>query len=87
MKPYATVTSERASKGQGGNKYLTIDILGERLEGIPTRTNLFELVLSINDENELEANLLDYSNGDRIKIYPRHMSNPPKAKGEKRKTE
>lgn len=26
MKLYATVTSERASKGQGGNKYLDIDI-------------------------------------------------------------
>lgn len=27
MKLYATVTSERASKGQGGNKQLDIDIL------------------------------------------------------------
>lgn len=26
MKLYATVTSERASKGQGGNKYLDIEI-------------------------------------------------------------
>lgn len=26
MKLYATITSERASKGQGGNKYLDIDI-------------------------------------------------------------
>lgn len=26
MKLYATVTSERASKGQGGNEYLDIDI-------------------------------------------------------------
>ncbi len=26
MKLYATVTSERASKGQGGNDYLDIDI-------------------------------------------------------------
>lgn len=26
MRLYATVTSERASKGQGGNKYLDIDI-------------------------------------------------------------
>ena len=26
MKLYATTTSERASKGQGGNKYLDIDI-------------------------------------------------------------
>lgn len=27
MKLYATTTSERASKGQGGNEYLNIDIL------------------------------------------------------------
>lgn len=27
MKLYATTTSERASKGQGGNEYLSIDIL------------------------------------------------------------
>lgn len=27
MKLYATVTSERASKGQGGNKFIDIDIL------------------------------------------------------------
>lgn len=29
MKLYATTTSERASKGQGGNEYLNIDILDE----------------------------------------------------------
>ena len=28
MKLYATVTSERASKGQGGNKYLNVDLMG-----------------------------------------------------------
>jgi hypothetical protein len=27
MKLYGTITSERATKGQGGNKYLNIDIL------------------------------------------------------------
>lgn len=27
MKLYATITSERASKGQGGNKYLFVDIM------------------------------------------------------------
>lgn len=32
MKLYATTTSERATKGQGGNEYLLIDILGE--EGV-----------------------------------------------------
>ena len=29
MKLYATVTSERASKGQGGNEYVDIDLQGE----------------------------------------------------------
>ena len=29
MKLYATTTSERASKGQGGNEYLNIEITGE----------------------------------------------------------
>jgi hypothetical protein len=33
MKLYATTTSERASKGQGGNEYLDINITGE--ENIP----------------------------------------------------
>lgn len=35
MKLYATVTSERASKGQGGNKYLDIDIYVDDLERTP----------------------------------------------------
>ena len=42
MKLYATITSERASKGQGGNERLTIDIMNEEqkiiayLHAIPT---------------------------------------------------
>ena len=32
MKLYATIRSERAMKGQGGNQYLNIDILGEKKE-------------------------------------------------------
>jgi len=31
MKLYATTTSERASKGQGGNDYLEIDINAEKV--------------------------------------------------------
>ena len=34
MKLYATTTSERASKGQGGNKYLNIEIQNEEAERI-----------------------------------------------------
>ena len=33
MKLYATITSERASKGQGGNEYLDIDITVRRSNG------------------------------------------------------
>jgi len=29
MKLYATVTSERASKGQGGNEYVEIELMGK----------------------------------------------------------
>lgn len=32
MKLYATVTSERATKGQGGNKYLKIEITNDKKE-------------------------------------------------------
>lgn len=34
MKLYATVTSERASKGQGGNKFLAIEIKDDNQETI-----------------------------------------------------
>ena len=34
MKLYATVSSERATKGQGGNEYLLIDILNERKDKV-----------------------------------------------------
>ncbi len=34
MKLYATTTSERASKGQGGNKYLKINVMNDKQEQI-----------------------------------------------------
>jgi hypothetical protein len=34
MKLYATTTSERASKGQGGNEYLEIEISGENMQSL-----------------------------------------------------
>lgn len=33
MKLYAKITSERATKGQGGNKYLFIELLAETENG------------------------------------------------------
>lgn len=44
MKLYATVSSERASKGQGGNEYIDIDISGEK------REYLARFVLMVNDD-------------------------------------
>ena len=67
MKLYATTTSERASKGQGGNQFLTIEIKAEGFTGIPTRTNLYRLSLSKNDNNGgLYAELLKYSTHEII---------------------
>ena len=65
MKLYATITSERATKGQGGNKYLIIEIKAERFEGIPTRANQYRLSLSADPtSNKLYAELLEYSTGE-----------------------
>ena len=64
---YATITSERAKKGQGGNKYLIIEIKAERFDGIPTRANQYRLSLSADPaSNRLYAELLDYSTGEVI---------------------
>ena len=67
MKLYATSTSERTSKGQGGNEFLTVEITVEGFTGIPTRSNLYRLSLSKNDNNGgLYAELLKYDNGEII---------------------
>lgn len=67
MKLYATTTSERATKGQGGNDFLEIEITAEGFEGIPTRANLYRLSISKNDNNGgLYAELLKYSNHEVI---------------------
>lgn len=77
MKLYATVTSERATKGQGGNKYLEIDILAEKVQGIPTRKNLFKINIDVDEDNFLLGSILDYSTGERTLL----------TKGEKQKGE
>jgi len=82
MKLYATTTSERASKGQGGNKSLDILIKAQELEGIPTRQNLFRINMEVAN-GKLTATLWDYSEGDEILLYPRHVSTPPKGKEQK----
>jgi len=72
MKLYATTTSERASKGQGGNKNLEIIIKGQELEGIPTRQDLFRLTMEV-ENGSLTAKILDYIEGEEILLYPRHI--------------
>lgn len=67
MKLYATVTSERASKGQGGNEFLDIQIKAEKLNGIPTRANVIQLLVK-NDGGDLVVNLLNYSTGEWLEI-------------------
>ena len=70
MKLYATITSERATKGQGGNKYLIIEIKAERFDGIPTRANLYRLSLS-DDNGKLYAELMEYSSHEVIVLLPK----------------
>ena len=77
MRLYATTTSERASKGQGGNKELDILIKAQELDGIPTRQNMFRLKLTV-DGKQLKAVLWDYTEGDEIVLFPRHASEPLK---------
>jgi len=56
MKLYATTTSERASKGQGGNDYISIKLLmedGETFANLYYHTNEegeYELLNEDNDE-------------------------------------
>lgn len=51
MKLYATVTSERASKGQGGNKFIVVEFkAGDRVKPIA------EVQLYLHDDmNEMDA--------------------------------
>lgn len=84
MKLYATVSGLKeingiltpVSKGQGSNQSLSIEIIAENVQGIPTRANVYRLDLNIGNDNELQAEVLDYSTGQRIEL----------TKGEKQKT-
>ena len=60
-KLYATATSEKASKGQGGNEFLRIDITAENIAGIPTRTNMYSLAISAMPDGGLYAEIMKYS--------------------------
>lgn len=59
MKLYATTTSERASKGQGGNKFLCIEVQNEKKEVI-CEINCMPSFLTIRSF-ETEGLYIDYS--------------------------
>lgn len=59
MKLYATVKSERASKGQGGQEYIDIIVNDERGK------NLSRLYVEIRDD-EIHTELRRYSNGEKL---------------------
>ena len=66
MKLYLTATSERGKPAtNGGNEYLDIEIKAEKINGIPTRSNIYRLKLSV-ENNELMAYIHDYSTGQKI---------------------
>ena len=81
MKLYATVIGmkggKHVEKGQGSNQSLDIEIKAEGLRGIPTRANVYRLSLNVGNDNELQAELLDYSTGITTEL----------TKGEKQKGE
>lgn len=76
MKLYATVTGLKeingvltpVSKGQGSNQSLDIEIIAEGLQGIPTRANVYRIQLNVGNDNELQADILDYSTGERTQL-------------------
>src|SRR3990167_3013615 len=87
MKLYATVHGLKeingiltpVSKGQGSNQSLSIEVIVEGVKGIPTRANVYRLSLNIGNDNELQADILDYGTGQTIEF-----TKAEKQKGEKR---
>lgn len=80
MKLYATTTSERASKGQGGNKYLNIDILDEEENLIA-----YISVLSYNDKPTIKI-YYDIDLIEKPEMIGEYLSKAINIKGKKQKT-
>ena len=83
MKLYATVTSERASKGQGGNEYLAIVVLDEA----KTQRARFDIT---NDGDGFILDYLDYATGAVMRLkedkaQPVRRARWPKGEGEETK--
>lgn len=85
MKLYATVTSERASKGQGGNEYIEIDLLGE------DKIILAKLILKKHTHDEgrylITEDIFFRSHRLEVAVYKNIDEIPLKEKGEKQKGE
>jgi len=85
MKLYATVGALKnvngklvnVQKGQGSNQSLSIAISVQGVRGCPTLTNAYMILLNVGNDNELHAEILDYSTGETTQL----------TKGEKQKGE
>ena len=68
MKLYATVSSERASKGQGGNNYLDIEVRGDKQQPIARMVieqgELGPTLEIIYSKNEFEAPIITRIKGE-----------------------
>lgn len=73
MKLYATTTSERASKGQGGNERLNIDITDE----------FGQIILTINAK--ITGNIVSFNNRNWITNKVDNFTCKIQTKGEKQK--
>lgn len=88
MKLYATVTSERASKGQGGNEFIQLEVQGtkpysEKLLDIHLKPDEYghAYVIGVSGSISLLRAIIDHANGD----IERQLRE--KSKGEKQKDE
>lgn len=79
MKLYATATSERASKGQGGNDYMTIEIV----DG--ARQPILSLYMFVNDNNTADIKLREWATAKTH--YLNTVKLGAETKGEKQKGE
>lgn len=81
MKLYATVTSERASKGQGGNGYLDIVVTGEGNAIIAHLSFYPDAPHRITVRDDIEVDI------DRVDPGAWNLARTKETKGEKQKGE
>lgn len=79
MKLYATVSSERATKGQGGNKYITIELS----HGTKTSSqSAGRIELSATSGVSGEETLIQFMDENGILVFQRNLSKSKKQTGE-----